>query len=149
MQTANNTSSELPPEATVSSASPTQGGSIDFCLASDQDADMESDAEDPSTSAIQPRRGLRRCQTPDRYASVRGIRSVHGLSHNSSFGTPMLLGLSWAAYTLSQYEASSVCRRGYQHLGKYTNTSPSVSGDGTLVDPVGGGFPLLPESHLD
>ncbi len=56
-QTADNTPSELPPEAAVSSPSPTQGGSLDFGLVSDQDADMESDVEEPSTSAIQPRRG--------------------------------------------------------------------------------------------
>ena len=55
IQTADNTSSELPPEATVSSPSPTQGGSLDFGLASDQEADVESDAEEPSTSVIQPR----------------------------------------------------------------------------------------------
>ena len=45
MQTADNTPSELPPEAAVSSPSPTQGGSLDFGLVSDQDVDIESDAE--------------------------------------------------------------------------------------------------------
>ncbi len=54
-QTADNMPSELPPEAAVSSPSPTQGGSLDFGLVSDQDADVESDDEEPSTSAIQPR----------------------------------------------------------------------------------------------
>ena len=67
MQTADNTLSELPPEAAVSSASPTPSGSLDFGLVSDQDADVESDDKEPSTSVIQPRRGL------DRYASVRSV----------------------------------------------------------------------------
>ncbi len=56
-QTTDNTSYELPPEATVSSPSPTQGGSLDFGLGSDQDADVESDAEEPSTLAIQSNLG--------------------------------------------------------------------------------------------
>ncbi len=72
-QTADNTLSELSPEPTVSSPSPTPGGSLDFGLVSDQDADVESDDEEPSTSAFQPRRGLRLRQTPDRYASVRSV----------------------------------------------------------------------------
>ena len=57
-QTADNTPSELPLEAAVSFFSPTQWGSLDFGLVSDQDADVESDVEEPSTSAIQPKRGL-------------------------------------------------------------------------------------------
>ena len=57
-QTADNTPSEIPPEAAACSLSPTQGGSLDFGLVSDKDDDVESDAEEPSTSAIQPRRGL-------------------------------------------------------------------------------------------
>ena len=150
MQTADKTPSELPPEAAVSSLSPTQGGSLDFGLVSDQDAVLESDAEEPSTSAIQPRRGLRPCQTPDRYASVRSVRSVPGQSHNSSFSTPMLLGLLLAACTLSRCETTSGYRGGYPHLGEYTNTSPSVLGDVALVDPVVGGSSLrLTESLLD
>ncbi len=104
MQTADNTPPELPPEAAVSSSSPTQGSSLDFGLVSDQDADLESDVEEPSTSAIQPRQGL----TADRYASVRSVRSVPGLSHDSSFSTPMLLGLLLAASTLSQWEKPEV-----------------------------------------
>ena len=72
-----------------------------------------------------------------------------GLSHDSSFSTPMQLGLLLAASTLSQCETSSGCRGGDQHLGEYTNTSPSVSGDVALVDPVVGGSPLLTESLLD
>ncbi len=66
-----------------------------------------------------------------------------GLSHDSPLSTPMLLGLLLAASTLSRCETSSGCRGGDQHLGEYTNTSPSVSGDVTLVDPVVGGSPLL------
>ncbi len=58
MQTTDNTLSEPPPEAVASSPSPTQGGSLDLGLANDQDADVESDGEEPSTLAIQPRRGL-------------------------------------------------------------------------------------------
>ncbi len=50
-----NTLSEPPPEAAVSSPSPTQGGSLDFSLVSDQEADVESNVEEPSTLAIQPR----------------------------------------------------------------------------------------------
>ncbi len=61
----------------------------------------------------------------------------------------MLLGLLLAASTLSQYETSSGCRGVYRHLGEYTNTSPSVSGDVALMDPVVGGFPLLTGSLLD
>ncbi len=68
--------SELPPEAAVSSPSSTQGGSLDFALVSDQEAYVESDVEEPSTSAIQPRRGLQPRQTPDRYTSVRSVRSM-------------------------------------------------------------------------
>ncbi len=48
-------SSELPPEAVVSSPSSMQYGSLDFGLAIDQDFDAESDDEESSTSAIQPR----------------------------------------------------------------------------------------------
>ena len=72
-----------------------------------------------------------------------------GLSHDSSFSTPMLLGLLLAASTLSRCETSSGCRGVDQHLGEYTNTSPSVSGDVTLVDPVMGGSSLLTESLMD
>ncbi len=64
MQTTYNTHSKFPPEAAVNSPSPTTGGSLDFGLVSDQDADMESYAEEPSTSAIQPRQGLQPRQTP-------------------------------------------------------------------------------------
>ena len=149
MQTADNTPSELPHEAAVSSPSPTQGGSLDFGLVSDQDADVESDAEEPSTSAIKPGRGLRPRQTPDRYAPIMSVQSVPVMSHDSFFNTPMLLGLLLAASTLSRCETSSGCRGGDQHLGEYTNTSPSVSGDVALVDPVVGGSPLLTESLLD
>ena len=46
-------------------------------------------------------------------------------------------------------ETSSGCRGGVQHLGEYTNTSPSVSGDVALEDPMVGGSPLLTESLLD
>ncbi len=148
-QTADNTPSELPPEAAVSSPLPTQGDSLDFGLVSNQDADAESDAEEPSTSAIQPRQGLRLRQTLDRYASLRSTRSVPGLCHDSSFSTPMLLGLLLAASTLSRCEISSGCRAVDQHLGEYTNTSRSVSGDITLVDPVVGRSQLLTESLLD
>ncbi len=98
-QTADSTPSELPPEAAVSSPSPIQGTLLDFGLVSDQDADVESDVEELSTSVNQPRRGLRPGQTPDRYTSVRSIRSMPGLSHDSSFSTPMLLGLLLAAST--------------------------------------------------
>ncbi len=80
MQTTDHMPSELPPKAAVSCPLPTQGGSLDFGLVSDQDADVESDTEEPSTSAIQPRRGLRNCQTPNRYASVRSVRSVPTLT---------------------------------------------------------------------
>ena len=59
-----------------------------------------------------------------------------GLSHDPSFSTPMLLGLLLAASTLSRCETSSGCRGVDQHLGEYTNTSPSVSGDVALADPV-------------
>ncbi len=72
-----------------------------------------------------------------------------GLSHDSSFCTPMLLGLLLTASTLSRCETSSGCRRRDQHLGEYTNTSPSVPGDVVLMDPVVGGSPLLTESLLD
>ncbi len=116
---------------------------------SDLDADVESDDQEPSTSAIQPRQGLRPRQTPDRYASVRSVRSVPGPSCDSSFSTPMLLGLLLAASVLSQCETSSGCRGGDQHLGEYTNTSPSVSGDVAPVDPEVSGSPLLTESPLD
>ncbi len=63
--------------------------------------------------------------------------------------TPMLLCFLLAASTLSLREVSHGCRGGDQHLGQYTNTSPSVSGGGALVDPVVGGSPLLTESLLD
>ncbi len=55
MQATDNTLSEPPPEAAVSSPSPTTGDSLDFGLASDQEADVESDADEPFTSAVQPR----------------------------------------------------------------------------------------------
>ena len=55
----------------------------------------------------------------------------------------MLLGLLLAASTLSRCETSSGYREGDEHLGEYTNTSPSVPGDVALVDPVVGGSPLL------
>ncbi len=61
----------------------------------------------------------------------------------------MLLGLLMAVSILSRCENSSGYRGGDQHLGKYTNTSQSVSGDSTLMDPVVGGSPLLSESLLD
>ncbi len=99
-QTADNMLSELPPEATVSSPSPTQGNSLDFGLVSDQDADVESDVEEPPTLVIQPRRGLQLRQTRDRHTSIRSIRSVSGLSYDSSFSTSILLGLLLAASTL-------------------------------------------------
>ncbi len=149
MQNADNTPPELPPEAAVSSPLPTQGGSLDFGLVSDQDADVESNVEEPSTLAIQPRRGLRPHQTPNRYASVRSVRSVPGLSHDTLFCTPMLLCLLLAASTLSRCETSSGCRGGDQHLGEFTNTSPSVTGDVALVDAVVVGSLLLTESLLD
>ncbi len=148
-QTADNRPSELPSEYAVSSPSPTQGGSLDFSLVSDQDADVESNAEEPSTSAIHPSRVLRSHQTPDHYGSVRSIRSMSGLSYESSLGTPILLGLLLVASTLSQCETGSGCRGVDQHPGKYTNSSPSVSGYVALVDPVVGGSPLLTESLLD
>ncbi len=69
-----------------------------------------------------------------------------GLSHDSSFSTPMLLGFLLATSTLSRCETSSGCRGVGQHLGEYINTSPSVSGDVALVDPVVGVSPLLTES---
>ncbi len=72
-----------------------------------------------------------------------------GLSHDSSFSTPILLSLLLAASTLSRCETSSGGRGGDQHLGEYTNTSPSVSGDVDLMDPVVGGSLLLTESLLD
>ena len=149
MQAADNKPFELPPEAAVSSPSPMPGGSLDFDLVSDQDAEVKSDAVEPSTSAIQPRQGLRPHQIPDCYTSVRSIRSVPELSHDSSFSIPVLLGLLLAASTLSWWETSSGCRGVDQHLGGYTNTSPSVSGDVVLVDPVVGGSLLLTESLLD
>ena len=147
--TADNTLSEPPPEAAVSFPSPPQGGALDFGPVSDLEADVESASEEPSTLALQARRGLRSCQTSDHYASVSGVRPMAGLSHNSPFSTPMLLGLLMAVSTLSQCEASSGCSGGDQHLGEYTNTSPSVAGDGALMDPVVGGSPLLTESLLD
>ncbi len=110
---------------------------------------MESDAEEPSTSAIQPRRGLRPRQTPNRYASVRSVRSVPGPSRDSPFSTPMLWGLLLAASTLSRCETISGCRRGDRHLGEYTNTTPSVPEGAAVVDPVVGGSPLLTESLSD
>ena len=72
-----------------------------------------------------------------------------GPSLDSPFSTPMLLGFLLAASTLFRYETNSGCREGDQHLGEYTNTSPSVSGAVALVDPVVGGSPLLTESLLD
>ncbi len=57
--------------------------------------------------------------------------------------------LSCLTTILSWCETSSGCRGGYQHLGEYTNTSPSVSSDVTLMDPVVGWSPLLTESFLD
>ncbi len=119
---------------------------------SDQDADVESDAEEPSTSAILPRWGHHTPSDPRSLRvriTVRSIWSVPGLSHDSSFSTPILLGLLLGASTLSRCETSSGCRGVGQHLGEYTNTSPSVSGVVTLVDPVVGGFQLLTESLLD
>ncbi len=148
-QTADSTVSDPPPEAAVSSPSPAQGGSLDYGLVSDQEADVESDGEEPSTSAIQPRQGLRPRQTPDHYASVRSVRSMPGPSCDSPLSTSMLLGLLLAASTLSQCEPSGGCREGNRHLGEYTNTSPSVSGDVALEDPMVGGSPLLTESLLD
>ncbi len=74
---------------------------------------------------------------------------MSGLSRNSPLSTPMLLDLLLAASTLSRCETSSGCREGDQHLDEYTNTSPSVSGDVALVDPMVGGSPLLSESLLD
>ncbi len=71
-------------------------------------------------------------------------QSMPGLSRDSSFSTKILLGLLFAASTLSRCETSSGYRGVDQHLGEYTNTSPSVSGDDALVDPVVGGSPLLP-----
>ncbi len=149
MHTTDNMPSELPPEAAVCSPSPTQGGSLDFGLVSDQDADVESDVEEPSTSVIQPRRGIRPRQNPDRYASGSSVWSVPGLSNDSSFSTPILMGLLLAASTLSRCETSSGCRGVHQQLGEYTNTPPSVSGEVALVDPVVGGSPLLTESLLN
>ena len=148
-QATDNMLSEPPPEAAVTSPSPTKDGSPDSGLASDQGADMLSDAEDPYTPAVQSMQGLRPRHAPDRYAPVRGIRSVHGLSHNLSLSILMLWGLLMAASTLSRCEASSGYSGDGQHLGEYSNTSPSVSGDGALVDPVVGGSPLLTESLLD
>ena len=72
-----------------------------------------------------------------------------GPSRDSPLSTSVLLGLLVSASTLSRCETSSGCRGGNQHLGEYTNTSPSVSGDVALVDPVVGGSPLLTESLLD
>ena len=72
-----------------------------------------------------------------------------GPSRDSPLSTSMLLGLLLAASTLPRCETSSGCRGGNQHLGEYTNTSPSVSGDVALVDPMLGGSPLLTESLLD
>ena len=146
MQTADNTLSEPPPEAAASSPSPPQGGSLDFGLVSDQEADVESDGEEPSTSAIQPRQGLQPRQTPDRYASV---RSVHGPSRDSPLSASMLLGLLLAASTLSSCETSGGYRKGGQHLGENTNTSSSVPEGVALMDPMAGGSPLLTESLLD
>ncbi len=74
---------------------------------------------------------------------------MSGLSHDSSFSTPMLLGLLLAASTLSRCETSSGCRGVDQHLGEYTNNSPSVTGDTALMDTVVGGSPLLTESLLN
>ncbi len=70
-------------------------------------------------------------------------------SRDSPFSTSMLLGLLLAASKLSQCETSSGYRKGGQHLGEYTNTSPSVPEGVALVDPVVGGSPLLTESLLD
>ena len=72
-----------------------------------------------------------------------------GPSRDSPLSTSMLLGLLLAASTLSRCEPSSGYKKGDQHLGEYTNTSPSVPGDVALVDPVVGGSPLLTESLLD
>ena len=116
---------------------------------SDQEADVENDGEEPSTLAIQPSRGLWPRQTPDRYTSVRSVRSMPGPSRGSTLSTSMLLGLLLVASTLSRYEPSSGCREGNRHLGEYSNTSPSVSGDVALIDPMVGGSPLLTESLLD
>ncbi len=63
-----------------------------------------------------------------------------GPSHDSPLSTSMLLGLLLAASTLSQCETSSGCRRGDPHLGEYTNTSPSVSGEVALVGPMVAGW---------
>ncbi len=118
IQTADNTPSEPSPEATMSSPSPAVGGSLDIGLASDQEADLESDAEKPSTSAIQPRRGIRPRQCPERYSSIREVRPVPGLTHKSSFRTHMLLGWLMPASTQSRCETNSGCSRGEQHLGE-------------------------------
>ena len=72
-----------------------------------------------------------------------------GPSRDSPLSASMLLGLLLAASTLSRCETSSGCTEGDQHLGEYTNTSPSVSGDVAFVDPMVGGSPLLTESLLD
>ncbi len=59
MQTTDNTLSETSAEATGSPSFPIAGGSLDLGLASDRNADLESDAEEPSILAIQSRWGLR------------------------------------------------------------------------------------------
>ena len=50
-QTADNTLSEPPPETAASPPSPTQGWFLDYGLVSDQEADVDSDGEEPSTWA--------------------------------------------------------------------------------------------------
>ncbi len=110
---------------------------------------MLSDAEEPSTLAVQARQVSRPRQTSDQHASVRGVRLASGLTHNLTFSIPMLLGWLMAATTLPRCEASGGCSGGDQHLGEYSNTSPSVSGNGTLMDPMVGESPLLTGPLLD
>ncbi len=63
----------------------------------------------------------------------------------------LYLKLGWllAASALTRCETSRGCNGIEQHVGEYANTPPSVSGSGTLVDPMVGGSPLLTESLLD
>ena len=72
-----------------------------------------------------------------------------GPCSDSPHSASVLLGFLLEASTLFRCETSSGYRGGNQHLGENTNTSPSVPEGVTLVDPMVGGSPLLPESLLD
>ncbi len=77
-QTVDNTPSETSPEATASPSSQATGSSPNLGFPCNQDADVKSGNKEPSTSTVQPRRGLRPRQPPDRHTPVRGVQPVSG-----------------------------------------------------------------------